>query len=914
MKFIRLLFFFLLIFRAWPQATPPQYIYGDPLPTSGDTPHSQIRLTQALVPIAYDDERPVVWDDFVGGGYHTCLTTTERDQILQGRRKEGMLVWVAANDHTYKLQSNLTSWTDLGVLAAGGGGSVNIFNSNGSLTSNRSLTGLNFNLDFIGLGIFTVTANSSMSFTAPTVTLNGGSFTRINNSGPYPFIFPAAPSLSASTDQLLARDPVSGNITFTPTATIASASGLYRGVVSGTPGTWVAATAALSPSYSSGSQPPEATVAVLKFPSNSVGSDTLQFGDNTTGIPIDRRDGTAIQADDITAGQYIVFTRSGTTSGSHWTCESCGGAGVAPAPSANQVLSIDSTADLITSTAEIVITRGYYTPGDGGHAAYRLDAGSSDSTNTVTCFEASVGRYFLMQSGSISARQAGAVVDGVTDDHDALQALLDNCTGITARLDPGSYYSSAGIDLPDDVKLIARGCDITIDLNGETGVAVGSRCTVDGGRWTFARQSGGSNGFDNSGFTFGTYTAAGSVSNSVVQGVHVALTGYAASPFFITGGSHTITIRGFTHDDSATIDDVVVVHWGYVSGSETNGTLHPHNILIEQGTIGQLTSGSTDGCPVFVSGAYDVLVQNISCERARHGAIAVVGDYGFKYSGFAAQTLGSVVFRNVTCKNVQNIGILVQGVGVSSQIYPQEFVFEDCTMIGPNNGSNNGGAYLSTARNATFRNCLFAGHSTGTTFSGDVKNITFDDCTFTTNYYGGLVVDDASLVGLNVVRCKAFKNGWGVTGNSASGIQLINGSQAKITDCKLGDVSGTEPNQEAGIYVATTFTGTTLMGNHTYGVKAGVATAYSIGSSSDAPDHLWLVTGNTAAAGVTLYTGLINVPYAVRGKYRYFTGTGTPTLGTYLKGDRVTIDEATSTPFEKACSVAGTPGTWVTSY
>lgn len=611
----------------------------------------------------------------------------------------------------------------------------------------------------------------------------------------------------------------------------------------------------------------------------------------------------AINASTATVGQVWTL-QNATTGAGEWA------SGVAPAP--GNVITVDTISDLLSESTGVVITQGYYSVGDGGHAAYRYVSGDLSATNTVTVFEGAAGRYFLMQSGSISAKQAGAVGDGVTDDHDALQALFTACSGLTARIDPLSYFSTSGFTLPDDIKIIARGASIAIDLNGETGVAMGSRCTVDGGEWLFSRQSGGSNGFDNSGFTFGTYTAAGSVSNSVVKNVSGNLTGYASSFVFITGGSENITIDGVEFGDSADVDDVVTTHWGYLSGAETNGTLHPHNIKIRNINVGSLTSGSADASPVFVSAGYDISVENVTSRRARHGAIMVAGDFGFTYSGFSAQTLGSVSYRNITCLQADNIGVLVQNVGTAAVVYPQEFLLESSTIFGV--AGNNGGLYMNTARNFTARNCVFANHLQGTTFTGGAKNILLDRCSWTTNALQGIIIDDATTDGVDIVENYAYKNARSLSGTNAAGIKLAAGNNVRVIGCKLGDSSGTEPNQEVGIGVSADFVNATLAGNYVYGVKAGTATAYHLGSSANAPTHLWLVYDNNAAAGVTLLSSPETLPFQARGKYRDFMGTGTPTLGTFLKGDAVIFNEATSSPFAVKCSVAGSPGTFVTLY
>jgi len=626
--------------------------------------------------------------------------------------------------------------------------------------------------------------------------------------------------------------------------------------------------------------------------------------------------GVTVEAPGSNSIKLVTSTINNTaTVGQVWTLQnSTTGAGEwadGTSPSGGNVTTVDTISDLLSESTSVVITQGYYSVGDGGHAAYRYVSGDTTLTNTVTVFEGAAGRYFLMQSGSISAKQAGAVADGVTDDHDALQALFDNCSGLTARIDPLNYYSSAGFTKVDDLKVIARGANLTVDLNGETGFPFGSRSTVDGGTWLFAVQSGGANGFDNSGFTFGNYTSAGSVSNSVLKNVHIDLTGYASSAVFITGGSENITVDTVEFPDSSTIDDVVTIHWGFVSGSETNGTLHPHNIKVRNVNVGTL-SGSGDASPMFCSAGYDISVDGVTSRGAKHGAIMVVGDYNFKYSGFSSKILGSVVYKNITCLNASNIGVLVQGLGVSAQVYDQAFVLESSTILGPNDGSNNGGLYLNTARNFTARDCVIAGHLQGTTFTGGCKNIVLDRTIFSTNYNQGVFLDDSSTVGVDILECSFYNNARGKSGTNAAGIKLNAGSQVRVAGCKFGNVDS-EPNQEVGLGVSAGFVNATVNGNFVYNVKSGgINYGYHLGSSANAPSNIWLFYDNQVASGITLVSAPETLPFQARGKYRDFAGTGTPTLGSYLKGDVIVFNEATSSPFALKCTVAGT--TFVTLY
>lgn len=62
-------------------------------------------------------------DSAVIGGLHVCLTTTARNAIPSGSRKQGTIAFVVATGLFYSLGSNLSTWTEVagGVGGPGGG-------------------------------------------------------------------------------------------------------------------------------------------------------------------------------------------------------------------------------------------------------------------------------------------------------------------------------------------------------------------------------------------------------------------------------------------------------------------------------------------------------------------------------------------------------------------------------------------------------------------------------------------------------------------------------------------------------------------------------------------------------------------------------------------------------------------------
>lgn len=583
------------------------------------------------------------------------------------------------------------------------------------------------------------------------------------------------------------------------------------------------------------------------------GTGTSQFKIDATGVTIQSDVSTklflrtpGVVAGSSTVGQYVQLINA-TTGESEFAN--------GPTPGASGVDQVATAAtDLAGATANVVVTRGYTTAGDGGGGIYRAETGSAATVDGVRVFTRTAGgRYILQETSFITAKQAGASGNGSTDDRARLQALFNACTGLTAHLDPLSYRSIGGLTIPAGVKVYARGATLTCETTGlSRAVTPESNGEWDGGTVICSRQSGGASGNDHNCFGLGDYLNGHSISNYVIRNVTLSVLNYATSAIFISGASYNIVVENIIYGDSADLDDVVTVHWGYVSPPETNGTLHPHDIQIRNIKAGRLTTTTADGSPVFISAAYNITVDGFQAEEARHGVCVVAGDFGFKYSGFAAQTLGSVVIRNGTVLKTKNLGVLVQNLGVSAQVYPQEFVFESLTMFGSNDGTGNGGAYLNTTRNTTFRNCVFAGHTQGTVFTGGCDTALFDSCTFTTNSFAGIDVSDTNTKNISFVGCKSFKNGRGTSGINAAGAKLAAGSLVTIERCVFGDQTS-ETTQEVGVQVVAPFQLATLIGNHVANVKSGgVNQAFYLGGSSDL-GQLNAVNRNTCLSSITLY-------------------------------------------------------------
>lgn len=80
---------------------------------------SSIKGTNVFAPIVPFDTTDVYATHearYGRGGYRTVESNDERDGIPVMRREPGMLVWVSATSQAWRLNQNLTTWTEVPTL------------------------------------------------------------------------------------------------------------------------------------------------------------------------------------------------------------------------------------------------------------------------------------------------------------------------------------------------------------------------------------------------------------------------------------------------------------------------------------------------------------------------------------------------------------------------------------------------------------------------------------------------------------------------------------------------------------------------------------------------------------------------------------------------------------------------------
>ena len=316
------------------------------------------------------------------------------------------------------------------------------------------------------------------------------------------------------------------------------------------------------------------------------------------------------------------------------------------------------------------------------------------------------------------------------DDGARLQRFLYEHAGESVRIAPGQYVLANGIILPAGTRVDAFGATLTISTT-ETGVDLNSHSAWRGGTIrSFQREP---RAQAHSCFQAGHYWDGFYINDFSVEDVDLEAVGVNSSGIAIYSGSNNGTVTGVTHGDSNSLENVIQLHWG-CDGDPTLGTFHPHNIGIRNVKVGKLTNSperpNTEACPIFLSGCYNVTVDNVDIEECRTAITYLTGDFGFLHSGLKGP-LGGVSIRGVTSQLCSTHGVIITNYCIGHETISAGCVrISDCSLFGHGNGNGVDGIYLDRCENALFDHNVISGFPVGIAVSEPVVNVKFKSTIF----------------------------------------------------------------------------------------------------------------------------------------------------------------------------------------
>lgn len=118
----------------------------------------------------------------------------------------------------------------------------------------------------------------------------------------------------------------------------------------------------------------------------------------------------------------------------------------------------DALALTVNDDVEIIRTLGYYEEGDGGECSYKR--ASTPPTEHEMFVETLNGKYFIHADREVALKQAGAFIDGETDDTDALERWIYGAWSMGKK---GTAYV-AGVCMGFEIRAEGLAKDIDLDF------------------------------------------------------------------------------------------------------------------------------------------------------------------------------------------------------------------------------------------------------------------------------------------------------------------------------------------------------------------------------------------------------------------------------------------------------------------
>lgn len=565
-------------------------------------------------------------------------------------------------------------------------------------------------------------------------------------------------------------------------------------------------------------------------------------------------------------------------------------------------------------------------------AIFSIDSGKTLTINGA--FSGSLTQHFtgsgtvVFGNGAVSCTYPewwGAIGDGTTDDATALAAMFSSGASKFELGNGKTYKSTTAQVLSGALNLNGGGLKFVVSGSIKC-LDMRSNSEVFNGTIENAGSAPSGDGSYQCPVLVGDYGVGTGYSNVVIRDLTVISNRANGNGIMITGNSHNIKIDNIVFPSSAYIGRCILAHWGNdpTPGTPPATTYHPFNINISNiktGTLSYAPVGTNaDNAVVFISGAYNIFVDNVVSDSCYQAARYYAGDYSTQSAGAVAAMLGhGIMFNNIIATTTDRGVNIKAATATNTYQHDCSISIRNCLFKGAyvsgTSADTTYGIALQYCSGIVIENNEITGYpSHGIIIGTNAKNIYVKNNTVYTVGHAGVHVNvGATTTGSYTIDSNRI---YYTNNNSTSGSSLTRASisvDASTSVSIVNNYLGLDDATEAALYgirFGSTATYCEINGNFITG-----STTQTTGvSNSASTDYDLANTGSNNQFGSKVTTTNAGAPLCTihsDGTRTIKVTTAAPTAGTWILGDRaVRTPPVVGQPKAWTVTVAGTPGTW----
>lgn len=636
-------------------------------------------------------------------------------------------------------------------------------------------------------------------------------------------------------------------------------------------------------------------------------------------------------------------------------------------------LSVAVATDLLplvgASNGQVVALREYASAAGGGGGHFCWDASSSAAVDSGLVFGSfPTGRWLrLGAEGAVNVRWFGAKGDAVTDDTAAIQAACAVAAGGSVFIPHGEFLITNAITLPEATRMEGEGWGSIIHQSvvDKNGLIVSSGCKVSNLHLVGPNNATVTVDTANIGI-YGVSASAVTISGNYIE--RFALGGVALS------ASLDVVIEGNTcfRNPRGSIGGGVDISIGAMSGRcriQGNHCLSNNDMGINVDALGSVNDVMIDGnvCVTLdpatctLGGTWAELSSGV---QRRHGILIgynnnATGPRSIVSNNICRNTVWTGIYKHgasagpitVTGNTCSRNGLDVDaGAGIGAGIYLEQSGGEVVShnTVSDYMDSTTQAIFIQTAQSAAATKPTIVSNNSiqtsagggftlaalstlvtldGNTVSGAALNDIYIVCT-----PGQVGVGEHTIVNNRFVRSNTTSVSIYADTQSSARPLVISGNKLKGFDGSVGttdNVAIVVRHARADISVSRNsisgfgyafrsdayWTGRltpTFEGNEISGCLNGFAISSLTGGSVPLVNNIFSGVTNQSVASPSIGGGACGLPCGLQGSAYVFYGTAAPVANTWAVGDRMVRSvPVVGQPKSWVCTVAGTPGTWV---